>query len=63
MQERDRWDEEWRDEWERGDVDDSAAYDELLDVAEQSRDIEWLLDALDALEDTGDDDAAFEWDS
>lgn len=57
----DRWDEEWRDEWDRGDVDDSAAYDEEnLDVAEQSRDVEWLLDALDALDDAGDEDT-FEW--
>lgn len=56
----DRWDEEWRDEWDRGDVDDSAAYDEAVDVAEQSRDVEWLLDALDALDDGGDE--TFDWD-
>lgn len=61
-EELDRWDEEWRDEWDRGDVDDSAAYDEEnLDVAEQTRDVEWLLDALDALDDGGDE-TAFEWD-
>lgn len=61
LEELDRWDEEWRDEWDRGDVDDSAAYDDELDVAEQSRDIEWLLDALDAMDDTGNDDDAFDW--
>ena len=62
-EELDHWDEEWRDEWDRGDVDDSAAYDEEnLDVAEQSRDVEWLLDALDALDDAGGDDESFEWD-
>jgi hypothetical protein len=59
----DRWDEEWREEWDRGDVDDSAAYeDDTLDVAEQTRDVEWLLDALDALDDGDGDDTAFEWD-
>lgn len=58
----DRWDEEWRDEWDRGDVDDSAAYeDDTLDVADQTRDVEWLLDALDALDDEGSVDDAFEW--
>ncbi len=58
----DRWDEEWRQEWERGEVDDSAAYeDDELDVADQARDVEWLLDALDALDDLGDGDDAFEW--
>jgi len=58
----DRWDEEWREEWERGEVDDSAAYeDDELDVADQTRDVEWLLDALDALDDTDDGDDAFEW--
>ena len=61
FEELDRWDEEWRGEWDRGDVDDSAAYEDELDVAEQSRDVEWLLDALDALDDTGLEDEAFEW--
>jgi hypothetical protein len=61
LDELDRWDEEWRGEWDRGDVDDSAAYDEEVDVAEQTRDVEWLLDALDALDDTSDGDA-FDWD-
>lgn len=56
FEELDRWDAEWRDEWDRGDLDDSAAYDDELDVADQSRDVEWLLDALDALDDTGRDD-------
>lgn len=65
-EELDRWDEEWRDEWDRGDVDDSAAYDarvedDDLDVADQTRDIEWLLDALDALDDAGDPDDTFDW--
>ena len=57
----DRWDEEWRGEWDRGDVDDSAAYDDELDVADQTRDVEWLLDALDALDDNGSDDDEFDW--
>lgn len=58
----DRWDEEWREEWDRGEVDDSAAYEEdSLDVADQTRDVEWLLDALDALDDGGNNDDAFEW--
>jgi hypothetical protein len=61
FEELDRWDEEWRGEWDRGDVDDSAAYEDELDVAEQSRDVEWLLDALDALDDNGRDDDAFDW--
>jgi hypothetical protein len=62
LDELDRWDEEWRDEWDRGEVDDSAAYeDDQLDVAEQTRDVEWLLDALDALDDEGNDDDAFDW--
>jgi len=57
----DRWDAEWRDEWDRGDIDDSAAYeDDTLDVADQTRDVEWLLDALDAIDDP-DDDEALEW--
>ncbi len=61
FEELDRWDEEWRGEWDRGDIDDSAAYEEELDVAEQTRDVEWLLDALDALDDTGSDDDDFDW--
>jgi hypothetical protein len=60
-EELDRWDEEWRGEWDHGDVDDSAAYEDELDVADQARDVEWLLDALDALDDPNHDDDEFDW--